>query len=158
MDFDRFFRTDLGMEFFWDGARWLSTSLYSEVIPLLLAGISIPLSATTGTGFFEWGLPFPGTTDIYLEDVHCEFIVASGGSALSASHKWVGRVYESNSGTTRATITIDSGSSNAFRSLDVVVDAAIDDGQHFLGVEWTKTGTPGTLRPYVRLLYRRIAT
>lgn len=38
----RFFRTDLGMEFYWNGTLWLSTELHHErVVITLAAGVSV---------------------------------------------------------------------------------------------------------------------
>lgn len=152
---DRYWRTDLGMEFYYDGTRWLSTQL--NQIQLVNTDA---LLALTATGALRAVKPVWGVTgnDIWVEDFQAWFFVGSGASALSASHKWVG-VLTRTGGTGIGTINIDSGASNAHRQSSIVaVDALLGGTTFELQVIWTKTGTPGGLFVQCAVSYRYVAT
>lgn len=154
---DLFYRTDLHLQFFYDGTRWLTLSQYTATIRRV-GTVAEPMSATGNPG--AW----PLLESIWVEDFFAEFFVASGGSALSGSHKWVLtlRIRDAD-GTTLTdigTVSIDSGSSNLWRALvDTSVDAATAATDIGLVVTATKTGTPGDLTTEIaRINYRLIAT
>lgn len=156
---DRYWRTDLGMGFHWDGSRWVSDQLFNYDIT---GGqeIVLPLSATGGTTRMgtSWGVG----TDVWLENAITTFFV-SGGTALGASHKWVGiirKVDTANSFTTLITVNIDSGASDTQRIDTQAIGALLGTAAAFpaLSPTWTKTGTPGTLRPTVRVTCRIVQT
>ena len=84
-----------------------------------------------------------------------------GGSALSASHKWVGDMHKRDSAasnTTLSTTTIDSGSSGAFRTNSQTINALLSATYFWLSTTWTKTGTPGNLLSQSYLTYRIVAS
>jgi hypothetical protein len=149
---DKFYRTDLRLEFFWDGTRWLSTTLYHA----LLNGDN--MAATTGNNRTT-NLIGKGMSDVWLERLQWAWYVA-GGTALSASHKWVGVVQRNGSpGGTLTTLTIQSGTLSSWTigpvvDLDVVMGGT---GQANLETIWTKTGTPGNLYASYNLGYRQVA-
>lgn len=165
---DTFFRSDLGMEFFYDGTRWLSTQLFT-------AGPSnaetssgtyyIILSATQST-FMRLALPPAPGSDIYVEKLLFTAYVNSGGSALSASHKWdveFEKVSVANIGTSIGTATIDSGNSSNWRLWELAVDAVLGGGYStypHIRLSATKTGTPGSLNVTggTSMTYRVVAT
>lgn len=72
---ERFFRTDRGIEYFWDGTRWLSTTLYEgqPSQPRALQG-----NGATTNPLAYWSNPFPYS--IYIERVkhNAAFISGSG--------------------------------------------------------------------------------
>lgn len=150
---DRFFRDDLHMDFFYDGTRWLTTTLYSLVIG---TGDSLTPVAATTAGAQRVGYPWTGDFDIYVENSYVDFFV-SGGTALSGSHKWVGTISDLDG--TLATITINSGASNADRN-DVqslnTVRVKTTAGRFICG--WAKTGTPGAIYAHATLSYRIVGT
>lgn len=167
---DLFRRTDLKMIFFYDGTRWLSEQLFTiQPIPYLAGAnpgntgdLQSVLNATNTTSP-RWPVPsFQGGSNLWLVDYTVAFAVASGGSALSASHKWVGGLFAMDAAFAStgaiATITIDSGASNAFRRTTVAIGAALAATALVFSITWTKTGTPGTLQTGDSLSYRIIAT
>ena len=139
----------------YQGGRWVSVTQYSsQGVGHLTA---LPLSATAADHVrhpVPYGL---GSGNVWLEVYNTQFFV-SGGTALSASHKWVGDLHKVDSGaspTTVATVTIDSGASSAWREFTVTVAATLARASFFtLALTWTKTGTPGNLYYYDQLLYR----
>jgi hypothetical protein len=167
---DRFFRTDLGMEFYYDGTRWLSMQLFSvQAIPSL-AGANpgqsgditseLAATATPGGGFIPLG-PSLGGSDHYLVDFTTNFYVGTG-TALSGSHKWVGVLQGINSAAassgTVTIATIDSGASTTYRTVSTAINAVKGAGTVYWRMDWTKTGTPGNLRVMEVLTYRIVAT
>ena len=154
---DLFFRTDRDMWFRWDGTRWLSDELFVQNVPLLVA-TTVPITATATNRFYVAN-PWAELRDIWVERVACSFLVASGGTALSGSHKWVGTVaYDGPVSGSYATINIDSGSSNVWRTTSVTVNQTLASFAAYVlaRITWTKTGTPGDLTPLVSVGYRVI--
>jgi hypothetical protein len=167
---ERYFRTDLGMDFYYDGTRWLSTQVLTIRTSAYVAATAggnatgdLRINqASTGEGGRHQAPGAEGASDIYLVRHRVVFQVQGGGSALSASHKWVGTLvgYDASVGATGtvATTTIDSGSSSVFRESTVSIGAARVANTLFYILTWTKTGTPGDLVADSVLSYRIIAT
>jgi hypothetical protein len=150
---DQFWRSDLGMEFFYDGTRWLSTVLHS--LTFMLGG-NQTLPLTSGLTSHRAAAPILDS-DIWLEDLITAFLINSGGTALSGSHKWVGDLKGGLSTTTFATVNIDSGSSAVWRQDIQAIDTLMGT-EYELAVTWTKTGTPGNLWALHTVTYRYVAT
>lgn len=159
---DVFYRTDLGMWFFYDGTRWLSTELFTCQLRTNSATVQ-PYAATAATVQVAAMPSLQGGSDLWIESHMCSFLVAGGGTALGAAHKWVGTVQKGDSAaalTTVATVNIDSGASAAWRRIETAVNALINTPTtfFFFATTWTKTGTPGTLQALEELHYRIVAT
>lgn len=150
----RFFRTDRSVEYFWDGTRWLSTQVFNEPIPSI-AG-ALPYAATTVNGE-TIAAPWATVYDLWLMDFSMSFYV-NGGTALGASHKWVCKLNKTvaNTVTDVATVNIDSGASSTWRNATTAINALLGSTHQTIGVGHTKTGTPGTLYPLPRLVYRLV--
>lgn len=163
-DGDRVYRSDLDMEFFYNGTRWLSTKLYSMELQMFNQGVSQIITATT-TAYHRGISPdLQGGSDIWIEDAIMSFFI-SGGTALSASHKWVVEVLsvlDNTNGTTDpvATLTIQSGTLTVVRRMSATVDALLNNGtiHDWLQTNATKTGTPGSFQYFVEVTYRIVAT
>lgn len=139
----RFYRTDLGMQFFYDGTRWRCTCLHQ--LELKLQDQDNPHTATSQGG--RAAIPAWSGSDIFLVGTWTTVFIAGGGTALGASHKWVGVLAKQPSGTTLDTVTLDSGSSSAYRRSAITTIGAVltMSTQLELDIFWTKTGTPGNL-------------
>lgn len=155
---DLFYRTDLHLECFYDGTRWLTLSQYDTNMSRI-GDASEPQSATK-VNQYTMAL---GQT-LYIEELYIGFYV-NGGTALSGSHKWVVTLRElTSAGTdgtasTIATINIDSGTSSIFRQASATgINTATLATDSVLNINVTKTGTPGTLYLKPLLRYRRILT
>lgn len=152
---DRFFRTDRGIEYFWNGTRWLSSQLFAETLRGI-AGVQ-PYAATTAPGE-RMGALYAGTYDLWLERFDVTFNVI-GGTALGASHKWVTELYKivaAGSATLVATVNIDSGALSTWRFSTITINALLGTTNLSFSVNHTKTGTPGTLDTLPRLVYRLV--
>lgn len=154
---DRAFRTDLRGEYFYDGTRWLSATLSSDTFIPADSPVTWPLAAGL-SGALRLGFPSPGTFAIWVESVITSFRITTGGTALDAANKWVGLVTDDTGAAVAGPINIDSGASNAWRASVFAVNAVKASTFFEFGGDWTKTGTPGTLRALMRLNYRVIAT
>lgn len=158
---DMFYRTDLDMWFFYDGTRWLSTTLYHATLPASTLDMGTAGIAASGSAQNRTHVPPPsGGSNIYIVDHIIDFFV-NGGTALGASHKWVGtfdKVDTSNVATTIVTDNIDSGSSSVWRQTVDSVNALLGTTSFVLQSSWTKTGTPGNLLVYEGYTYRIVAT
>lgn len=150
---DLFHRTNLNPALWrYDGTRWRSESLYQFVIGP--ADAVIPYSANKTARAIA---PIITGSDIWLVS-HQTWFFVSGGTALSGSHKWVGTL-NSVSGGTIATVTIDSGASDTHRQSSVTaIGALMGSGAMQFGVDWVKTGTPGTLFTITAVAYQHVAT
>lgn len=151
----RFYRTDLGGWYYYDGTRWLSVTLYDDT--LAIAPSSLPLTATTGAAL-RLAPAAAGANDLWLVDAWASFY-AAGGTALDASNKWVLTFVKQNAGTTFATINIDSGASSTWRTSGATaIGALLGTSNVQIEVNATKTGTPGNLYVLCRMRYRIVAT
>jgi hypothetical protein len=154
---DLFYRTDRNVLYFYDGTRWLSVTAY-EAVGAYNLGAVLPIAATTGSASV-W--PLVGlSSDIYLLEHQVSFFVA-GGTALSASHKWVAtwrKTDTANADTTVVTATIDSGALSTWRTLVTAINALLGTYATYpwARTTWTKTGTPGNLHFGEKFTYRLV--
>lgn len=156
---DRFTRTDRGLDFYYDGTRWLSTQIFT-IAYWMHDGQTQPISASATNILRHHSPDLRGCSDAYLLTHRVVFYV-TGGTALSGSHKWVGTMRSWSSAlaeTSLATTNIDSGASDAYRESETTINALMNNGTakfHFVET-WTKTGTPGTLRVTSALTFRLV--
>lgn len=154
---DRFYHLGLHMEFFWNGARWLSSELFQ-----LNGGEVSPLTGNGPTS--RWAVPYlAGCSDIWLEKWEFNWRVAAGGTALGASHKWNLQFKKAplNAGATVdiAAVLIQSGAVDTWlRAALVDISALINAGTVHTALEVyaTKTGTPGSLYGTNSITYRLV--
>lgn len=147
-----FHRTDRRIDYYYDGTRWLSSHLYN--IPIAITDALLPLAATATA--HRTMFPFGGTYDLWITAVQAAVYIV-GGTALSASHKWVCTFVKEPASATIATITIDSGALNTWRNAGpVAVNALLGITNFALEVTSTKTGTPGTLYFVPSLMFRLV--
>jgi hypothetical protein len=156
-----FHHTTRRQNYYYDGTRWLSDVIYQMPVG---AGDAVGAISASGNLSRAPVPPLSSNADVWLEQAVCHFYVGGGGTALGASHKWVGVLEKledggaGSSGTAIATFNVDSGASDAFRQTSVNINALMNNGTTHVGlaVDWTKTGTPGTLRAFVVLTYRLV--
>lgn len=157
-DNDLFYRTDLDLLFFYDGTRWLTTSLFTLPIPVWAQATS-GIVATQGSSLRGPIPPISGGSDFYIVQSRLDFVV-SGGTALSGSHKWVVTLNKTDTSFTETaidTVTIDSGASSVYRETTSNINALLGTTSFDFRVNATKTGTPGTLFILLALTYRIVA-
>lgn len=157
---DRFWRTDLGMEFQWDGSRWLSTQLFTA----RLGGTQAASDAATANNLAWSSQDLHGGTDLWLVNAVYLYRVAAGGTALGASHYWTLDIDKAQSAATTltniSTKVVNSGTSDLNYQSVVAVGALMNGGTSHVGwrVRITKTGTPGALFCGFSITYRVVAT
>ncbi len=150
------FRTDLGLEAFWDGTRWLGTAL--KETPLFISSVA----ATT---VVQVELSSPESVDKWLDSIYVSAAVVAGGTALDASNKWVLSLTKYGTGGTgtsinSSVISVDSGASDStWRSpTTAAIGALLGTTYAGLRAVWTKTGTPGTLNGPCVVTWRPVLT
>lgn len=146
----QFRRTDLGMDFWWDGFRWNCSCLHTAT---LRSDVALPATASFGARGEMTAIA--GGSDLNLKSVYTVFNVAAGGTALGASHKWVGTGGGFAAG---PTINIDSGASATWRTDTQALNqlaGTIQAGE--FDITWTKTGTPGNLYVITTITYWIVA-
>ncbi len=158
---DRFFRTDLGMEFYWEttvtGGKWLSTQLFEHD----LGGTQTASDSATVNNLHWSAQGLHGGSDLWLVSAIFMYRVASGGTALSGSHYWDMRIDKAaDSATTLTAVaskSIQSGTADYAYRTTTAISALFGSS-----VGWraliTKTGTPGNLFCGFAVTYRVVAT
>lgn len=159
---DQFWRSDLSMEFFFDGTRWMTTQLFTQKMlarqdSALTGDFSLAETVTGSPSRTDIPFPSSGYSNIMLVDVSLGFFIAAG-TALSASHKWVIQPTGQGSGAVLATINIDSGTVSTWRRLSVASNTLLGATDAMIQLSATKTGTPGNLIASCTLTYRLVAT
>lgn len=151
---DRFRRTDQDLEYFYDGTRWLSTNVFVHTQD------TTSLSAASASGVMKTGLTLPRPLGNLIQVVYMQlvFAVAAGGTALSASHKWVLQVNGSPSDALLCAVTIDSGvSAGTGRRIEASATGILNSAHVFGYLLATKTGTPGNITVHgFSMTYRMI--
>jgi hypothetical protein len=164
---DLFYRTDLGMWFYYDGARWLSQNLIVQTLFDRVGASNAAsqwftgLTATTSVAVRSAIPALQGGSNLYVVGIQTTFDI-NAGTALSGSHQWVGVTSTVDSTganlQTIATITINSGASSTFRRDSQALGLVLTAGAFVMQTTWTKTGTPGGLLYDQQVTYRIIAT
>jgi hypothetical protein len=160
-DYRPYIRTDRGgQRYQHEGAAgWLSCETYEQDLFPAVASV-------TNTDASRVPVPdFRGGTGIWLVGFNVPgFNIATGGTALGASHYWSIQAHTCDTSATFATVgsplVINSGANGWRKGVDfsgpIAIGAAVGSTIVFLGVRETKTGTPGNFLGYPTLSYRLI--
>ena len=149
---DRYWRTDIGQGFHWDGTRWVSDQVFTELIPTTDALLPISVNGSPLRGVLGWG----GTYDLWIETLHFWTYVNGGNSgSLYWTVQAKGDASAANIGASFNT-SADSGST--FTRHTVTVGALSGTTDVALEVACTRTSTPGPLFVGCRIVYRIVAT
>jgi hypothetical protein len=155
---DHFWRSDLDMEFFYDGTRWLSTQLLSITIPVYSASVVGPVGSTLANAFRCSGPSLMGGSNIWLETFAVGYNLVAG-TGPDASNKWTLTLGVYPAATTAASVVIDSGAEGVWTQEETAVDALLGDGRSMWVVDITKTGSPGSIYTWSpNVTYRIVAT
>jgi len=150
---DRFWRSDLGLEFYWDGTRWLSVELFEMRWGMQPWG-------TISVDTIIAGLPLPGfTTGIYLVD---QFLTANVATTNDGSHYWKAEVHTqqtANGADAVVTPTLDTSTLTAGGWYGVSgAIGAVSAGPILIYLKMAKVSTPGAAYYAYLLRYRLIGT
>jgi len=145
---DRYWRTDRRLEYFYDGTRWLTTTLFEGVLKdVLLSNLAATGSATLG--YFAPGTSF----DIWVENLVTSVFV---NGTTNGTNFWTIRLQKSTAGNTQTSIgtvttASDTGSNwtaretamnhlvavGTYKQMQVVAEATLSPGGLFWAVRFT---------------------
>jgi hypothetical protein len=148
---DLFWRSDLALDFYYDGTRWLTTTLYEHHL-----GGTVPSISLSATSFYST-IPWAPTYDLWL--VRLEATLYASG--LSGSAYWQVDLYTwdgSTQGSSIATVNNQSGSSSTMERKSAAIGALLGTDKDVFGAVATKVGAPGNLILGAVILYRIVAT
>lgn len=151
---DRYWRTDLGLEAFWDGTRWLTTQLFRE--PMQVGNVTMP--DTVGTA---WGrMAMYGTTfDIWLVNWDISTYVATTNSGTSFWTASLNKYIANDTATAIDSFTTAADTVNTWTKRRRAIGASVAAATYFgLSVTGGKTSTPGGIYSASALEYRLILT
>lgn len=151
---DRYWRSDLTEEFFYNGTRWLSTTLY--IITLIPK--SLPPYSANGT--FMYCPAFDSTFDVWIEDV---VIFHNTGATNTGAVYWTFSFDKAtDAGGSSALVTANTSADSTSKYLDkrVAVNAlyGTTSSNTWLILGGTKTGSPSNIDWLAcYFTYRRVA-
>lgn len=151
----RFFRTDLGLDIYYDGTRWLTVQEYT--LSFTPAESIQPTSLSAGSTLRA---PVPSDYDIYLTRLAMRAMVATTNSGVSYWTFALATVDLDNATlATLHTATTQSLLADDWLPLDVALNVVVAQATvKVLRIAPTKVGTPGVVRFSPHLLYRKIIT
>lgn len=145
---DLYYRTDRDLLYFYDGTRWLTTTLYQAVLPIALNNLT---ASTSETGH----MPFPpGGHSLYVEAFRTSFFI---GTTNSSTAYWslALKSYNGNTPTTLATNATSASSANVWTAVDGTVNTVVSPAT-FLTIDATKTNSPGSIKFTAMVTYRLV--
>lgn len=139
---DRYWRTDRGLEYYYDGTRWLCTCLHVEPIGAYNDSTEQPISTTPTVPMRN--VIARDLYDIWVVD--CRLTVRVN-TTNSGSHYWTYQLENSPAGAVLGSTGNTSADSpdTIYRKVVTVGASVGDSGQRNVFVRFTKTGTPGTI-------------
>lgn len=151
--YETFFREDLGLEFFFDGTRWVSSQLLRDVF-----GIGNVGASTTSSSALMGRLPVWGRS-IYVVEFHTSTQV---GTPNSGSDIWAVTLITKDAADSEATLATFStlgDTVNEWVARQTAVAAVVDPGTtKQLGARVARGGSAGTIFLSAAITYRLIAT
>lgn len=150
---DRYWRTDLGLECYYDGTRWLSVQLFHDIMAQSTDG-GIPISATQICGR---NTLWSGAYDLWIVSVYGTMF----SSSLSGSAYWTVTVAKGNTAssfTDIASFNDQSGTDSNWEKKTVAVGALLGASDSTLRWTATKTSTPGPVYVSGAVTYRLVLT
>lgn len=144
---DRYFRTDLGIECYWDGTRWLGPER---------VGDRAAWGPNTADG--NAGYSFVHQGDVKLVGLEGKVLVIGTNNA---SNYWTYRMHDTDGGVLNAThgsgntsaMTPSTWTAGGYSNSDVIVSTLLG-----VLVSFVKTGAPGSFYGDMVAVYRRIYT
>lgn len=136
---DFFYRTDLNLEFFWNGTRWLTTHLYIQPLETQ-RGFNVMSAGTT------WDSPRYQDLGLWMEKfmVSMHVLTTNDGTRY-----WTG--------TCEGVVLSTQGlAANVTHVLQADLNTASAPDGNPTGVTWTKVSTPGSLVGTAIIAYRLI--
>jgi len=152
---DRYWRTDLGLEFYWDGTRWLSTTLYRESLTMPVA----PQTAFSAAASIGRWTPWAADFDLWLVNFYLSTYVVTTNNGTNF---WTVSVvkYQSDFSTssTPATHNTSADAANTVIKSVTAIGALYTPATYpIVQLEAAKTLSPGVLStPAAAMSYRLV--
>ncbi len=148
---ERFFRTDLGVGYYWDGTRWLSTTLYREPLGSFYGNTASPAN-TNNQYLAPWY-----TTDIWMVGLYGTFYVATTNDGGSYWTVVLAKATAANTATTIASFPTNTTAPDTWGNYTAAIGALLTPGTYpVMHVGLTKTGTPGGIWGGASMSYRLV--
>lgn len=153
----RYFRTDQGIEYYYDGTRWLSTTLYEKV----LESNDAPQPLTQATHQFRATVAGHATNGFYISGLSAGFFSSTAQSGTNFYTLTLDVIDTSNtttnlpmtSGNDTKTFTTNS---RWWEIAPVFTATAFTSGNFIIQATMTPTANPGTFRCPISVAYRLI--
>lgn len=146
----RFTRTDLGYDCYYDGTRWLTVEEYAVTI---MAQGGALLGTTTATDLFA---PIDnGTYDCWLTRVNA---VSQINTTLNGSNYWTFALTRQPSATSLGSFNTSADTVNTPARHDITIGALSGASDKYVWFQATKTGSPGGMYLFATFYYRKVIT
>ena len=143
---DKYYRTDRNLLYFYDGTRWLTTTLY--FIETDGNRFTFPISSPNNTACTV----VTADHDMWLEKMYVSVYVVTTNNG---SNYWTMNL-SLDGGATIATINTSAISANTWTKLNTAIGAAVGSATIFINIAYIKTSSPGTLYVSNLLSFRLI--
>lgn len=142
---DRYWRTDLGMEIFYDGTRWLTTQIHR--VEMKIEDTAPTWPPTTTTTVLHRGIPPYGADyDIYMYDWH---LVTSVITTNNGSNYWdtdLRKVNSAGTSTLIGTVATNADTAGNLYNKKLAVNALLGSFVSFFTDATIVAGSPGAFR------------
>lgn len=143
----RFFRTDLGMECYYDGTRWLTSQIFT-------VGYSDVLSKSTNGAVGRYNADPDYQVYLVKLSVTAYVNTTNTGSAYwNLEFAWTN---SANGFTTIQTNNTSANTPNTWQRYDMTLNQVLDATARKMDLTATKTGSPGNLLLNSTLYYRLV--
>ena len=145
---DRYWRTDLSEEYYYDGTRWLSTTVSRLALGTfqnISTSVTVDMSVEAADG------------DVWLIAMYASMYTVT---TLDGSKYWNLELfkYDAGSGTSLGSVTNVSGAANTYIRKKLSIGALLGTGMDNLNLSLSKTSTPGNFYGGAHVTYRTVAT
>lgn len=143
---ERFYRTDRNLEYFYNGTRWLTTTLYSH---------DIPIANEASAAVAVWGTPWSVQFDQWVESFELSALVATTNNP---ANYWTVTLQKYDAAVASQMAVLDTSSGTAgqaapYRALVAALLLTTTDAYRVLT---SAVGTPGTFSGSCRIVYRLV--
>jgi hypothetical protein len=148
---DRFTRTDRGLDYFWDGSRWLTTTLYRD-----MAVMQDSLQPwTTSPSAIGRNTIWSGDYDLWLVDLHATMF----GSGNTGSAFWTLTMAKGNTANTFtdiASVNNASAADSTWVKKKASINALLGSSDSSMRFTLTKTNSPNAVYVSAAYTYRLV--
>jgi len=151
---DRYWRTDLGMEFYWDGTRWVSTTLYRET--MAAPAVATPMVATGPIGRSAiWHTEY----DLWIVKLYTALYPATTNDGSKYWTLDLNKKTDIDGATSIAQVSTAAYTVNLWTTAATAVGAAVVQGTyHEMDLFADRVGATGALYFAAAMTYRLIGT